>query len=68
MSNRLVNFLQDDLQKIEKACTGISNIISDRVDLLIKEDAEIAEHLETIERFVLYWQQHSKSFKENEDE
>ena len=35
---RLKNFLTDDLQKLETAYTAISNIISDRVDLLIKED------------------------------
>lgn len=59
--SRLKNFLTDDLQQLETAYTGISNIISDRVDLLIKEDAEIAEHLETIEGFISYWQQHHKN-------
>jgi hypothetical protein len=64
MMSRSKNFFTDDLQKLETACTGISNIISDRVDLLIKEDAEIAEHLETIEAFILYWQQHHKKLEE----
>ena len=59
MSN-LKGFLTDDLQQLETAYTAISNIISDRVDLLIREDAEIAEHLETIEWFISYWQQHHK--------
>ena len=50
------NFLAKDLQELEKAYTGIRKIISDRVDLLIKEDVEIDEHLETIRKFLSYWQ------------
>jgi len=61
--SRLKNFLTDDLQKLEKAYTEIDNIIDDRVHY-IKEDTKILEHLETLERFVLYWHHHHKKLVE----
>ena len=62
--SKLKYFLIDDLQKLERAYTEIDNIIADRVHY-IKEDTKIAEHLETLEKFVLYWQHHSKKLEEH---
>lgn len=60
----LKNFLQSDLQKLERAYTEIDNIISARVPYYVQEDTKIAEHLETLQKFILYWNHHSKKLEE----
>jgi hypothetical protein len=67
MMSRLINFLTEDLQKLEKAYTEIDNIIADRVHY-IKEDTKISEHLETLEQFLSYWQHHHKKLQGVNDE
>tara|TARA_Y100000592_G_C5219311_1_gene198717 strand:+ start:116 stop:319 length:204 start_codon:yes stop_codon:yes gene_type:complete len=65
--SKLKYFLIDDLQKLERAYTEIDNIIANRVHYSIKEDTKIAEHLETLENFISYWQHHSKNLEVNDE-
>lgn len=66
MSNRLVNFLQDDLKEIDESFESVKQIIEDKIYYENRGDLE--NHIERIDRFISYWQQHSNSFKGNEDE
>ena len=66
MSNRLVGFLQDDLKEIDNSFENIKEVIENKIYYENRGDVE--NHIERIDQFISYWQQHSKSFKENEDE
>ena len=66
MSNRLVGFLQDDLKEIDNSFENIKNLIENKIYYENRGDVE--NHIERIDQFISYWQQHSKSLKENEDE
>jgi len=59
MSNRLVNFLQEDLNEME----NILNLFYSTTSR--SEDRKTYSYL--LDK-IYYWQQHSNSFKENEDE
>jgi hypothetical protein len=65
MSNRLVGFLQDDLKEIDNSFENIKNLIENKIYYENRGDVE--NHIERIDQFISYWQQHSKSLKENED-
>jgi len=66
MSNRLVGFLQDDLKEIDNSFENIKNLIENKIYYENRGDVE--NHIERIDQFISYWQQHSKSLKENENE
>jgi hypothetical protein len=66
MSNRLVGFLQDDLKEIDNSFENIKNLIENKIYYENRGDVE--NHIERIDQFISYWQQHSKSLKETEDE
>ncbi len=66
MSNRLVNFLQDDLKEIDESFESVKQIMEDKIYYENRGDLE--NHIERIDRFISYWQQHSKSFKEKEND
>ena len=66
MSNRLVGFLQDDLKEINNSFENIKELIENKIYYSNRGDVE--NHIERIDQFISYWQQHSKSLKENEDE
>ena len=66
MSNRLVGFLQDDLKEIDNSFENIKNLIENKI--YYKNRGDVENHIERIDQFISYWQQHSKSLKENEDE
>ena len=66
MNNRLVNFLQDDLKEIDESFESVKQIMENKIYYENRGDLE--NHIERIDRFISYWQQHSKSFKETEDE
>ena len=65
MSNRLVNFLQDDLKEIDESFESVKQIMENKIYYENRGDLE--NHIERIDRFISYWQQHSKSFKEKEE-
>jgi len=66
MSNRLVGFLQDDLKEIDNSFENIKNLIENKI--YYKNRGDVENHIERIDQFISYWQQHSKSLKETEDE
>ena len=66
MSNRLVGFLQDDLKEIDNSFENIKNLIENKIYYENRGDVE--NHIERIDQFISYWQQHSKSLKETQDE
>ena len=66
MSNRLVGFLQDDLKEIDNSFENIKNLIENKI--YYKNRGDVENHIERIDQFISYWQQHSKSLKETQDE
>ncbi len=67
--NRLVSFLQDDLKEIDESFEHIKNIIEDKLHYsIIREDAVLINHIEKVDNFISYWNQHAKSLQENKDE
>jgi hypothetical protein len=61
-----VGFLQDDLKEIDNSFENIKNLIENKIYYENRGDVE--NHIERIDQFISYWQQHSKSLKETEDE
>ena len=69
MKNRLVNFLQEDLKEMDESFEHIKDIMENKLHYsIIREDAVLINHIEKIDNFISYWNQHSKSLKETEDE
>ena len=60
--SRLVSFLQDDLKEIDESVEKIKDMIYYRLHY---EDSEsIEKHIEKLEQFISYWQQHSNKLQE----
>mgnify|MGYP003651750072 CR=1 FL=1 len=64
--NRLVNFLQSDLKEIDESFENVKEVIENKIYYNNRNDLE--KHIERIDIFISYWQQHSNSLQENEDE
>jgi len=63
--NRLVNFLQDDLKEIDESFENVKQIMEDKIYRENRGDLE--NHIERIDRFISYWQQHVKSLDNNNE-
>ena len=63
--NRLVNFLQDDLQKINHSFENIREAINCKINY--EDESMLAIDIETLETFIIYWSQHSKNILKEED-
>ena len=50
--NKLIGFLQDDLEELDKSMEDLRNYV------------DTQKHLDKLEAFVSYWRQHSKSLVE----
>ena len=59
--NRLVGFLQDDLNEIDESLESLKQIVEDKVYYQNRGDLE--NHIERIDRFISYWKQHAKSLE-----
>ena len=59
--NRLVNFLQDDLEKINHSFENIREAINCKINY--EDEPMLAKDIETLETFIIYWQQHAKSLE-----
>ncbi len=62
--SRLIGFLQDDLQEIEKSFEHIKEMIDNKV--YYEDRRNIYKHIETLEQFFSYWRQHSNKLKEQD--
>ena len=60
--SRLVGFLQDDLKEIDEYFENIKEMIDYR--LHYEDSKNIEKHIERLEQFISYWQQHSNKLKE----
>ena len=63
--NRLVNFLQDDLKEIDESFENVKQVMQDKIYYDNRGDLE--NHIERIDRFISYWQQHVKSLEKNNE-
>ena len=57
--NRLVNFLQDDLEKINHSFENIREAINCKINY--EDEPMLAKDIETLETFIIYWSQHAKN-------
>ena len=64
--NRLVNFLQDDLEEIDESFESVKQIVEDKI--YYENRGNLKNHIERIDRFISYWQQHAKSLKESDND
>ena len=64
--NRLIAFLQDDLKEIDESFESVKQIVEDKIYYENRGDLE--NHIERIDRFISYWQQHAESLKESNNE
>mgnify|MGYP000344740048 FL=1 len=64
--NRLIGFLQDDLKEIDEYFESVKQIVEDKIYYENRGDLE--NHIERIDRFISYWQQHAESLKESDNE
>ena len=64
--NRLIDFLQDDLKEIDESFESLKQIVEDKIYYENRGDLE--NHIERIDRFISYWQQHAESLKESDNE
>ena len=64
--SRLVGFLQDDLKEIDESFENIKEMIDYR--LHYEDSKNIEKHIEKLEQFISYWQQHSNKLKELDNE
>ena len=55
--DRLVGFLQSDLKEIDESFEHIREMIDYR--LHYEDSKDIEKHIERLEQFISYWQQHS---------
>ena len=63
--SELGNFLRDDLKKAEESFEHIKNVMEDKLHYsIIREDAVLINHIETIDSFLSYWNTHSKKLEE----
>ena len=63
--NRLVNFLQDDLQKINHSFENIREAINCKINY--EDESMLAKDIEVLETFIIYWSHHAKNIlKEDE--
>ena len=64
--NRLVNFLENDLKEIDESFENVKQVMQDKIYYDNRGDLE--NHIERIDRFISYWQQHAESLKESDNE
>ena len=62
--NRLVNFLQDDLEKINHSFKNIREAINCKINY--EDEPMLAKDIETLETFIIYWSQHAKNITKEE--
>ena len=62
--DRLVGFLQSDLKEIDESFEHIREMIDCR--LHYEDSKDIEKHIERLEQFIIYWQQHSNKLKEQD--
>ena len=63
--NRLVNFLENDLKEIDESFENVKQVMQDKIYYDNRGDLE--NHIERIDRFISYWQQHVKSLENNNE-
>tara|TARA_R100000005_G_C4930189_1_gene159542 strand:- start:576 stop:773 length:198 start_codon:yes stop_codon:yes gene_type:complete len=63
--NRLVNFLENDLKEIDESFENVKQVMQDKIYYDNRGDLE--NHIERIDRFISYWQQHVKSLEKNNE-
>jgi hypothetical protein len=59
--NRLSNFLQSDLKKVETSFESIKDIIDYKINY--ESNSILEKDLERIESFIIYWGHHAKKLK-----
>lgn len=62
--NRLVKFLQDDLEEISHSFRNITEAINCKIDY--EYDSMLAKDMENVENFIIYWSQHAKNLLKEE--
>ena len=62
--NRLIGFLQDDLKEIDESFENVKQSLEYKIHYEDRGDLE--NHIERIDRFISYWQQHAESLREVE--
>ena len=63
--NRLVNFLQDDLERINHSFENIREAINCKINY--EDESLLAKDIETLETFIIYWSQHAKNILKEVD-
>lgn len=67
--SRLKSFLIQDLKEVDESFEHIKDIIEDKLHYsIIKENAALINHIERVDNFISYWQQHAKSLEEASDD
>ena len=59
--NRLINFLQSDLEEVEASFESIKDIIDYKINY--EQNSILENDLKRIERFIIYWGHHAKNLK-----
>jgi len=62
--SRLLGFLQDDLKEIDESFEHIKEMIDNKV--YYEDSKNIYKHIERLEEFISYWQQHSNKLGEKD--
>ena len=60
--SRLKNFLIDDLKEIDHSFQNIREAINCKINY--QDDSILSKDIETLERFIIYWRQHSKNLED----
>ncbi len=60
--SRLKNFLIDDLKEIDQSFQNIREAIDCKINY--QDDSILSKDIETLERFISYWRQHSQNLEE----
>jgi len=59
--SRLLGFLQDDLKEIDESFEHIKEMVDCK--LHYEDSKNIEKHIERLEEFISYWQQHSNKLR-----
>jgi len=62
--SRLLGFLQDDLKEIDESFEHIKEMVDCK--LHYEDSKNIEKHIERLEEFISYWQQHSNKLRDQD--
>ena len=64
--SRLIGFLKDDLKEIDHSFQNIREAINCKINY--QDDSILSKDIETLERFIIYWRQHSQNLMDKVQE